>query len=372
MQIFIGIILNKLPFLRKKQNALRFAQWVLPITLFVIATSFEIVEHIFELFKEADSTLPFNLTVEIILFGIMGPVATWYAIAYVRRLLNEETRAKDELARLNQELESIVADRTRTLELRNEQLAKANADLQELDQLKSDFVSLVSHELRAPLTTLNGGLELAMQTADTLPPKARDILEIMTNESRRLTDLVQSILDVSRLEAGKLKIAPGAVAVRPLVEQAAAVVLASSQREVDWNIATDLPPVWADEIYLEQVVRNLIRNADKYSSEDYPIHICASQHGDQVRIGVKDHGPGIAPENQAHIFDRFSRLQNDERAPSGWGLGLYLGQQLITAQSGSLSVDSPLWDDSQDKGSEFYVLMPIDQTPEDELKCLHF
>ena len=357
---------SKKAFLRQQKSALQFIQWVLPIILFVIATGFEVVEHLLEEFTEADTILPFNLTAEIILFGVLGPVATWFAIAYVRRLLKEETHAKEELARLNQELESIVTDRTQTLELRNEQLAKANADLHELDKLKSDFVSLVSHELRAPLTTLNGGLELATQTADTLPPKAREILEIMTVESRRLTELVQSILDVSRLEAGKLEVTPGLVAVRPLIEQASAVELASSEREVEWNIAQDLLPVWADEIYLEQVIRNLIRNADKYSTDEYPIYICASQEGEQIRIGVKDHGPGVDLKHQVQIFDRFSRLQNDERAPSGWGLGLYLGQKLVTAQNGSLSVASPLWDDPQDKGSEFYILMPIAQTPEGE------
>lgn len=364
MYNWTGKLLTKAPILNKKGNTLRVAQWALPVFLFMIATGFEFLEHVFGIFELSDNNM---MSAEIILFGIIGPVAVWFAIAYVRYLLNQERQAQLELSHLNRELESKVADRTRILKLRNEQLAKANAELQELDQLKSDFVALVSHELRAPLTTLNGGLELATQTSETLPPKARDILEIMTIESRRLTDLVQSILDVSRLEAGKLEFAPGPVAVRPLIEQAATVVLASNQREVDWDIATNLPPVWADETYLEQVIRNLIRNADKYSAEEYPIHIYASQQGEQVRIGVKDHGPGIAPENQAYIFDRFSRLQNDEQAPSGWGLGLYLGQQLITSQSGSLSVNSPLWDVPTDKGSEFYILMPIDQTPEDKL-----
>lgn len=359
-------ISKRIPFPKKQENALRFIQWVLPITLFVIASSFEIAEHIFGLFDESDSSMPPNLTVEIILFGILGPVATWYAIAYVRHLLEQETHARMELAKLNQELESIVSERTQTLELRNEQLAQANKNLQALDQLKSDFVSLVSHELRAPLTTLNGGLELAMQTAETLPPKARSILEIMTTESRRLTDFVQTILDVSRLEAGKLEVTFGPVAVRPLIEQAAAVVLASGQREIDWVIDQNLPPAWADETYFEQVIRNLIRNADKYSEKEYPIHIYASIQEEQLRIGVKDHGPGIALEDQARIFDRFTRLQNDERAPSGWGLGLFLGQKLIAAQKGSLHIVSPIWDDPKDCGSEFYILIPVAQTPEDE------
>jgi signal transduction histidine kinase len=358
---------RKFLFLKDQGNILRFAQWVLPVTLFLIATGFEIVEHLLKLFAIADESMPFNLTAEIILFGILGPTAVWYAIAYVRHLLNEETRARKDLAKLNQELESIVADRTLTLECKNEQLAKANIDLQALDRLKSDFVSLISHELRAPLTTLNGGLELAMQTADTLPPKAREILEIMTIESQRLTDLVQSILDVSLLESGKLNIITGPVSVRPLIEQATNIVLASNPRQVVWDIVKDLPPIWADETYLEQVIRNLIHNADKYSTKEHPIHICACQLGEQIRIGIKDHGPGIAPKDQMRIFDRFTRLQNDENAPSSWGLGLYFGKKLISAQLGSLNVTSPIWDDPRVPGSEFYILMPIAITPEDEL-----
>ncbi len=364
---FMSKLQKRIPVLKKQNNALRLTQWALPIGLFIVASGFEIAEHLFEMFEETDTSLPLNLTAEIFLFGMLGPIATWYAIAYVRHLLTEETLARQELAELNQELESIVTDRTRTLELRNEQLAQANDDLQKLDQLKSDFVSMVSHELRAPLTTLNGGLELAMQSAETLPTKARGILETMTVESRRLTIFVQNILDVSRLDAGKLEITFGAVAVRPLVEQAAAVMLASSQREVNWHVDNNLPPIWADETYLEQVIRNLIRNADKYSPTEYPIHICASQQGEQVRIGIKDHGPGILPKEQSIIFDRFTRLQNDERAPSGWGLGLYIGQKLIAAQHGNLSIGSPLWEDEKDKGSEFYIFLPIAQVPEDEL-----
>ena len=117
--------------------------------------------------------------------------------------MDAEQQANVEI-NLIKELEAKVADRTVTLQERNVELAQANHELEQLDEMKSEFVSLVSHELRAPLTTLNGGLEMAMQNADTLPEQARRILETMMYETTRLTSLVQTILDVTRLEAGKV------------------------------------------------------------------------------------------------------------------------------------------------------------------------
>ena len=245
-----------------------------------------------------------------------------------------------------------------------------------MDEMKSDFVSLVSHELRAPLTTLNGGLELALQSSENLPPRSRAILEIMTDESNRLTKFVQTILDVSRLDAGKLAITFGPVAVRPLMEQAAAIVLASSQRKVDWKVTPDLPPIWVDLrrsagklANLEQVIRNLISNADKYSSADQPIQLCAELEEDKIRISIKDYGAGISAEMSERIFNRFSRLESRESSPPGWGLGLYLGKKLIEAQNGIIDFVSPIWKNpGTQSGTEFYILMPVAQAPEDDVE----
>jgi signal transduction histidine kinase len=191
----------------------------------------------------------------------------------------------------------------------------------------------------------------------------------MEDESRRLTGFVQTILDVSRLDAGKLAITLGPVAVRPLIEQAAAIVLVSSPRKVEWEIGLDLPPIWGDEVCLEQAVRNFISNADKYSPPEKPIHLCASMDGERVRISVKDYGPGIPPDMRDRVFSRFGRLQSGESAPSGWGLGLYLGRKLIEAQNGEIGFVSPIWrGNSGAKGSEFYILMPVEQSPEDDLE----
>ncbi|MDP1546418.1 MAG: HAMP domain-containing sensor histidine kinase [Anaerolineales bacterium] len=330
-------------------------QWAVPLFLSVTALLFEFVEHSLE------GELRFDLAFmsETIIFGLMGPVIVGFIIAWMRELVNAERQAMAEVHVLNRELENKVAERTTALEERNAELAHANQELQHLDEMKSEFVSLVSHELRAPLTTLNGGLELALQHADTLPDSARRTLETMVGESNRLTQLVQRILDVSRLEAGKLEINPGPVAVRPLMEQAADVTLIPKGRHVEWEFTDNLPPVWADEVHLEEIIRNLMRNAEKYSPPETDIVLCACQQDGYVRISVKDHGLGILPEYQENIFERFGRAQRGESAPPGWGLGLYFARKLIEAQRGSIHVISPIWQDAQAPGAEFYLLVPV-------------
>jgi signal transduction histidine kinase len=339
-------------------------EWALPIILAVTAIAFELVEH-----GTQDEWTDPGFIGEMIIFGLVGPWIIHGLIVWMHSLLTAQKQAAAEVQVLNRDLENKVNERTAALEQRNAELDHLNTELRDLDQMKSDFVALVSHELRAPLTALNGGLELALQSSENLPARSRAILEVMTDESSRLTNFIQTILDVSRLEAGKLAITFGPVAVHPLVEQAAAIVLASGQRKVEWNIAPGLPPIWGDETYLEQAIRNLISNADKYSPPDKSIQLCAELNEDAVRISVKDHGPGIPAEVGERIFNRFSRLESNESSPPGWGLGLYLGRKLIEAQNGKIGFVSPIWKQNGiPSGTEFYILMPVAQTPEDNLQ----
>jgi signal transduction histidine kinase len=327
-------------------------QWAVPLFLAATALVFEFVEHGLE------GELHFDLAFmsETIIFGLMGPAIIAFIIAWMRELVKAERQAMQEVHQLNRSLEQKVEQRTAELAERNRQLEEANRQLRRLDEMKSEFVSLVSHELRAPLTTLSGGLELAMQSADTLPAQARRTLEMMVGESARLTRLVQTILDVSRLEAGKLEIHPGPVAARPLMEGAAAVILPN--RRIEWKFSENLPPAWADETHLEEILRNLMRNADKYSPPDSVIELCACQQGEQVRLSVKDHGPGVPKEYQQYIFERFGRAHSGESAPPGWGLGLYFARKLVEAQGGFIGVNSPIWNDPHAPGAEFYLLLP--------------
>lgn len=333
--------------------SLKLVQWLLPLFLFLTATVYELIEH------GIKQTEPFtlSLTAEIVFFGIGGPLAVAIIFGYLRALVASEMVARRSLERLNHELEAKVAERTALLAERNAELARANQQLQQVDALKSEFVSLVSHELRAPLTALNGGLEVALQTADTLPPQARRILETMVDESRRLTQLVQNILDVSRLEAGRLTLNLGPVAVAPILHRSVEVIL-GGRRPVQWRLPAQTPPVWADEVYYEQIIRNLLLNADKYSSDGMPIEVNVQVLENEISVEVVDHGAGITPEVQAVMFERFQRGQTGENAPPGWGLGLYFARKLTEAQEGRLTVRSPAWPSQAAPGAAFAVSFP--------------
>lgn len=342
--------------------AVRWIQWALPLALFGIVAVYEVWEH---LVLKGEPVTSLHLSGEILFFGILGPAAVSGVLAYIRRLLGEQWAARLEFERLNRELEVRVAERTATLEQRNAEMARANAELRQLDQMKSDFVALVSHELRAPLTALNGGLELALQQTGALPPTARRTLEVMARESERLTRFVQTILDLSRLEAGKLTLTLGPVAALPLLQHAAEAALPDGHRPVRWDVPRDLPPLWADETCLEEILRTLVRNADAYSPPRKPIDIAARVADGRMLLSVTDQGPGIPAEMQCHIFERFYRGQRGENTSPGWGLGLYFARKLSEPQGGQLSVRSPAHAGAGAPGAEFTLSLPIADNPEE-------
>jgi signal transduction histidine kinase len=347
----------------KKSNlsTLDVLQWVLPLVLGVTAVIFEFVEHGLE--DELDYDLAF--VSEILIFGLMGPLCIGLIIGWMRHLMAAEKQAVAELNILNHELESKIVERTAALEQRNAELDKANHELHKLDEMKSEFVSLVSHELRAPLTAINGGLEVALQSADSLPLASRLTLEAMMNESARLTEFVQTILDVSRLEAGRITLNLGPVPVVPILYRSVEVIL-GTRRTVKWTLPTEIPPIWADEVHYEQIFRNLLLNADKYSPPKTPIEINVYVDARSIRVEVTDHGVGIPHDMQENIFERFHRGQSSESAPPGWGLGLYFAKKLTEAQYGTLNFHSPVWNERDAPGSSFSIDMPIAADAPDE------
>jgi signal transduction histidine kinase len=337
---------------------------VLPLLLFALATGFEIWEH--EVKNKPLWLDPVGMG-EIFVFGVLGPMAVFITFNYVSQLMDELEKARASTAALNHNLERLVSDRTAALQASHTELHQANVRLQELDVMKSDFVALVSHELRAPLATLNGGVEVARQTEELLPPKARRVLTLMSSEIGRLTQFVQTMLDVSQLEAGKLRLTCGPVSVRPILSRATAVILEGDDQRVVWQLPADLPPVWADEVYAEQAIRNLLRNAQKYTPAESPLELTAVVRGHQMHISLTDYGPGIPTAEQAHIFKRFYRsIQNGERQARGWGLGLYFARALLVAQGGNLHVQSPIHTAPHLPGSRFTISLPIaEEVPDD-------
>ncbi len=147
-----------------------------------------------------------------------------------------------------------------------------------------------------------------------------------------------------------------------MLTRAVEIVLGADEARVVWQLPADLPPILADETYVEQVVRNLLRNALKYTPPHSPIELSVAVHAGAVQICVSDHGPGIAPAEQEQIFERFYRTPNGgERKVSGWGLGLHLARGLAEAQGGALTVQSPVHADPAGPGSRFMVTLPIAQ-----------
>jgi two-component system sensor kinase FixL len=340
---------------------LNILQWILPVVLAITAFAFEFAEHRSE--EELYFDLPFIR--EVIIFGLIGPLCIGIIIVWMRHLMAAEKQASAEIQALNRELENKVVERTAALAQRNAELDKANHELQKLDEMKSEFISLVSHELRAPLTAINGGLEIALQSADSLSPASRRTLKAMMDESARLTQFVQTILDVSRLEAGRVALNFGLVPVVPILHRSVEVIL-GTRRIVKWNLPAEIPPIWADEIHYEQIIRNLLLNADKYSPPDMPIEINVQDDTYYIRVEITDHGAGIPTDMQEKIFERFQRGQSGESALPGWGLGLYFAKKLTEAQNGVLTLHSPVWPDLDASGSSFSITMPIAAGAPDE------
>ncbi len=326
-------------------------RWGLPLALFGLVFFYEKYAHVMTPMGLVHTA---SLFTEILIFGVIGPVALFGVITYVQHLMEAQWQTQQALDELNRDLQRKVAERTAELEARN-------TELQQLDEMKSEFVALVSHELRAPLTTLQGGLELALQRGDLMSPEAKRTLEIMRAESERLTTFVQDILDLSRLDAGRLPIVLGPVILRPLLERSVEVVL-GGKRPVEWDLPPEIPLPLADEVHLEEAVRAILDNAQKYSPTDKAVHIQVRQGHDCLELSIIDHGPGVVDKVQQRIFDRFYRGtdKGEVQENSGWGLGLYLARRLVEAQNGKLTLRSPAWDDQAAPGAAFTLTLPLD------------
>ncbi len=342
------------------QEWLRYFQIGLPILLFFVVVIYETTEHL--IIANSRHINP-NFFGEVGFFGILGPIGVALVLGWIRQQLTHRLLAEEAVLRLNRMLEAKVRERTRRLEEANAELAQKNIELQTLDQLKDEFVTLVSHELLAPLTSLNGGLEMIGEVLNELPPPHQDTLKIVRYESARLTDLVRKILNVSALEAGHLQLKTGPVALPPLLHQ----WLSHHQKktclcELRLETPSELPFVEADEEYLAETVHNLLDNAIKYSPHGGLITISAWQStANAVTIAISDQGLGIPAESHKQIFEKFYRVdESTSKEVYGHGLGLYFARKVIEAHGGQIQVSSAVGE-----GSTFTFTLPVAQEVED-------
>jgi PAS domain S-box-containing protein len=224
----------------------------------------------------------------------------------------------------------------------------------ELDKLKEEFVSTVSHELRTPLTSIAGSLGLiAAEAGGPLPDKAMRLISIAQANSQRLVRLINDVLDVEKLESGKLPFQFTPVDLSDVATRAIESVHGyADQLGVDVRLALAEPaPVRGDPDRLVQVVTNLLSNACKFSPKGGVVTVSVSQEGEQAVLSVADHGPGVPEAFRDRIFSRFAQADSsDARSKSGTGLGLYIAKEIAERHGGRL------WYESQPGGGALFSL----------------
>jgi PAS domain S-box-containing protein len=211
----------------------------------------------------------------------------------------------------------------------------------EAEELKSTFISIISHELRTPVALIKGYVgTLRREDADWDPDIIRSSLAVIEEETDRLAHLIDDLLDASRLQADALVLNRSEVELGQLVDRIVRKFeVQSEEHSFDLNFPSEFPIVIADEDRLTQVITNLISNAVKFTSDGGNIQIAGQIQPEEIRICVNDDGPGIAPEDIPYVFDRFYRSNDAAENTKGAGLGLYLAKAVIEAHSGRIWVN---------------------------------
>lgn len=228
----------------------------------------------------------------------------------------------------------------------------------EIDRMKTEFVSLVSHELRTPLTSIGGYVDLLIEgEVGDLTEEQREFLGIVRNNSRRLVALINDLLDVSRIDAGKAELNRTALDFGRVVGDLAASMqpaLAAARQTLAVHLPPDLPDVMGDAGRVAQIMSNLVSNAHKYTPHGGHIRVSARAAGDFVRIDVRDTGIGMTNDEQARLFQRFFRAKNrTTQEVGGTGLGLAITRSLVELHGGTITVSS-----EPGHGSTFSFTLP--------------
>ncbi len=226
------------------------------------------------------------------------------------------------------------------------------------ERLKNEFVSIVSHELRTPLTSIRGSLGLiAGAMAQELPPKVRSMVDIAHKNSERLVSLVNDILDIDKIESGKMVFNWKPVGFLAIVEQSIEANRAYAEHfDVTFVLQTDLQDVkvYADGERLMQVLANLLSNAVKFSPAGSEVQVAVTRCGDNIRVTVTDTGPGIPEEFHGRIFQKFAQADSsDTRQKGGSGLGLSISKAIIERHNGRIGFDT-----MPNEGTTFFFEVP--------------
>lgn len=251
-------------------------------------------------------------------------------------------------------------ERKEELQVMSDRLALANQELKRLDNAKSEFISIASHQLRTPLTAIKGYTSLILEgNYGKIDNQLQDVISKVYTANSRLIELVENLLSISRLESGRMQYNFQPTQVEEIVKDLESMfVVIAKKRGLDFTAVfpeNPLPKVSIDAAKIREVMSNLIDNAIKYT-EKGSITVTLWQNDDKLRFSVKDTGIGVTSEDRGHLFSKFARTKETEKLyVGGTGLGLYVGKTFIEKHGGRIWVES----DGRNRGSEFLFELPI-------------
>jgi two-component system sensor histidine kinase KdpD len=246
-------------------------------------------------------------------------------------------------------LAALALDRART----QEAASRAEAARQS-EELKSTLLDAFAHECKTPLTSIKAAVT-AVLNENSIQPAHKELLQIVDEETDRLTSAVTDAIQMARIEAGQIELRKGPRSVADLVRQSLSKLAGSlDARSVDVRVSVDLPPVAADPELVHIVLRQLLDNAIKYSPPDSPISIEASLEQDAVVVSVADRGPGVAEPDRNRVFEKFYRGREARERIPGTGMGLAIAREIVLAHNGEIRVES-----RSGAGSRFRFSLPI-------------
>ena len=262
----------------------------------------------------------------------------------------------DLTANMNRRIERATDDlalANRSLQKKTLALEESNRQLRELDQLKSDFVSMVSHELRTPLTSIIGFSRTLLNLPLTAEQRAT-YLAIIESEGKRLAELVEDYLNISKIEAGHFALRLDIVRLQDLAREVLASLNPVLASRIDSRVPPELPEVEADAAHLKRVILNLLDNALKYTAPGTRVVLAAESTSDGIEVGVADRGPGLPEEEYAKVFGKFYRAKDKtDKRTRGSGLGLAISKGIVEAHNGRIWVQSRVGE-----GSTFFFFIP--------------
>ena len=230
------------------------------------------------------------------------------------------------------------------------------------ERKKDEFISIASHELKTPLTSVKGYVQLLERSIDKGDiPTVKKHLGKAQLQLDKLNDLIADLLDISKIESGKLKFNKKYFDINLLLDSIIEIIHQSNPDFTITRTGVISDEVFADEMRIEQVIVNFLTNAIKYAPGTSDVHINIAQQGDRVTVSVKDFGIGIHPDQQASVFDKFYRVEETAIHFQGLGIGLYISAEIIRRHGGTVGVNSVFGE-----GSEFYFNIPVISTTESD------